>query len=530
MEILPTSRPLLRAVVLYLLIAGPVCFFWLGSTDVVTMEGIVADGARTMARTGDLAVPRLHGEIYSYKPPLAYWLALASFELFGTETEWTLRLPFALSGFAMGLAVLLLAGGPAPPRTALLCAVASVTGAVTLQKLHLAEFDVPLAAGVGVAAAVACRNLADRPRGALWPIGYLALAAGFLAKGAPALMFYAPGLLLAAVATRGIKRLFRPAHLAGVALFAGVVAGWLLAAYQAEGWGAFEQPIAEAREKGMTWSVETVVSTLAKPFVVWALFLPWTLLLPRSFGGAWSSGPARRMAIAAGSFAAAGVAVFMLVPATESRYLLPLAAPVGILCGLAAEPVLAAGGFRRRAIEVFALLVAAGAVAVALTADSTDLASRMLVTVAAAATLALVGRLAFRPDASRTGTLVVAVALLGWLAHVRGVEPHRAGSRSLKAMAAAFEAHLEPGEAVWTGPVDKGFHHSSLFFYLRRPVRTFSPEGGAADGPEPGDHVVFFSDEHRELMAHTPFGYEVLERRPHRRDELFLARVTDGER
>ncbi len=539
------TRPLFW-VLCYLLISGVICFFGLASIDVITMEGIVADGARHMVRVGEYTVPHLHGEIYSYKPPLAYWMALASCRLFGEETEWTLRFPFALSAMLMGLGVLLATVRVAGPRTGLLCAFASLTGVLTVQKLHLAEFDMPLAAGVGMAIAVACRILcAEQPRGGLWLIAYLALALGFLAKGVPALMFYAPGLLLAAVATRRHRELLKPGHLAGVLLFLVVVSAWLVGAFQAAGWQAFEQPIAEARDKGFTWSMAMVGSTLVKPFKVWALFLPWTLLLPASLrAGKWSSGPAWRMAVAAASFVAAGVMVFMTVPAAESRYLLPLAAPMGMLCGLAARYYPGASGTaRRRAVEVLALVVGLGAVAIALGVSSADFSSRVVL--AALATLILVrlgygwfrepSRSRFQAAAATTARgdlagvtaspgvpLLVAVAVLGWVIHTRGVEPHRAELRSLRAVAAAFEVHLEPESELWTGPVDRKFRHSSLFYYLRRPVRTCAADGG---GPVAGDHIVFFSDEHGELMRNVQFDYRIIERRSQRRYGYMLARV-----
>ncbi len=513
-------------ILLFLLAAAPICFLGLGATDVVTMEGIVADGARHMDRTHEYSVPHMHGEIFSYKPPLAYWLALASFRLFGEETEWTLRFPFALSGLLMGLAVLVLTSRVAGPKTGLLCAFASLTGALTIQKLHLAESEMPLAAGVGIATAVACRCLTDhRPRVGLWLIGYLALALAFLAKGVPAVMFYAPGLLLATWLTRRHKELLRPAHLAGVMLFVVVVSWWLVSAYQAAGWAAFEQPLAEAHDKGLTWNLSLLGLTLAKPLLAGVLFLPWSLLLPASFRSEkWSVEPVRRMALAAAAFVAAGVATFMIVPAGESRYLLPLTAPMGILCGLAAREVLGSGGdFRRRAIEVLTLLVALGVVAAALFTTSADAASRWLLLSLAVVTLALTVRGFFRRAAFSGIRLLVAVAVLGWLVHTRGVEPHRAGSRSLRAMAASFETHLDPGSELWTGPVDKNFRHSSLFFYLRRPVRTLAAESGS--GPRAGDYVVFFSDEHEELMTRTAFDYEIVERGQQRKEEFILARV-----
>ncbi len=552
------------AVLLFLLIATPISFLGLGAIDVITMEGIVADGARHMARTHEYAVPYLHGEIYSYKPPLAYWLALASFRLFGEETEWSLRFPFALSGLLMGLGVLLLTRRVAGSQAALLCALASMTGVLTIQKLHLAEWDMALTAGVGIAAAVACRNFAAQPRGGLWLVGYLALALAFLVKGAPALMFYAPGLLLAAWLTGRFKELFRVAHLAGVALFTLLAACWIASAYQAVGWAAFEQPLAEARDKGLTWNLSYLGSTLAKPLLAVVFFLPWTLLLPASFrSGAWRSEPIRRMALAAAAFAAAGVAVFMTVPADDSRYLLPVAVPMAMLCGLAARDVLpAAGGHRRRAIEVLALVVGLGALATAFGAEDASIASRWWLALCAAVTLAAVAR-GFLRSASPAVGLLAAVAILGWLAQTWIVGPHRASSRSLRGMAASFEAHMsaESGSprrgasetpprrgasetpprrgasetpprggadaTLWTAPVSKDYRHSSLFFYLRRPISTLSAEGS---GPQAGDYVVLFSDEHPELIAAAASAYQVVERRQQRGYEYVLARVREHER
>ena len=84
----------LRAEVLLLLGLAVVALAQLDLAPVVTMEGIVGSGARHMLREGSWAVPQLYGELYTFKPPLAYWLAAASFHLLG-ETVLALRLPFA---------------------------------------------------------------------------------------------------------------------------------------------------------------------------------------------------------------------------------------------------------------------------------------------------------------------------------------------------------------------------------------------------------------------------------------------------
>ena len=157
------------ALALYLVLAGPLCFWRLGATGLVSMEGMVSDGARHMIESGDWVVPRVYGEIYTYKPALAYWLAALPHSISDSPPEWLLRLPFAASGFAMGLLILTLIGRVAGPRTGLLCGIASVSTGLFIQKVRLAEYDTVIAAGVGVAVAAACCNLAKRrPTGFAW--------------------------------------------------------------------------------------------------------------------------------------------------------------------------------------------------------------------------------------------------------------------------------------------------------------------------------------------------------------------------
>lgn len=88
---------------------------------------------------------------------------------------------------------------------------------------RLAEFDIPLVAGVGIAVVLALDALtASESRPWNWFGAYLALLFAFLAKGVPALMFFGPGLLLAACVTSSWRRLFSVGHvLGGVELFDG---------------------------------------------------------------------------------------------------------------------------------------------------------------------------------------------------------------------------------------------------------------------------------------------------------------------
>ena len=525
-----TQRRWLTAVLSFFLVATPLVFWRLGAVDVVTMEGIVADGAREMARTGDLWVPRLHGEVYTYKPPLAYWLALVATGGETTTDAWSLRLPFALSGLLMAGVVLMAVGRRLGPVAGWVCAVASVTSILALQKFRLAEFDAPLAAGVGIASTLAMVELtADRPSRWRWPTVYLALALAFLAKGVPALMFFGPGLLIAALWTSSWRRLLSPAHLVGCSLFAAVVGLWLAAAWQGEGWGAFEQPLREANARGLTWSPEALAATLRKPIVLLGVFFPWTLALPlglRAQVRARWSPRARPLLRAAAGFTLGGLLTLMAVPATETRYLLPLAAPVGVLCGTLLYQAPATGRLRGLRCLTFGL----GALIVLLTPWAVTLGhlevpmthAWILMGVGALVALAALElhRLPLPPRLRATGAILACVLAL-WAMQLYASEPHRAHSRSLRGVAAEFEPHLDVSEPLWVGPVSGGFHHSSLLFYLRRPVRTF-----ALDQSPPLDAaVVLFSDEQPMRDGAPSFPHRLLVQEVQRGVRFALVRV-----
>ncbi len=69
-------------------------------------ESLYAEAAREMHASGDWVVPRVNGVEFLEKPPLNYWLAAASYRVFGVSPL-AARIPAALLGLAT---VLLVAG------------------------------------------------------------------------------------------------------------------------------------------------------------------------------------------------------------------------------------------------------------------------------------------------------------------------------------------------------------------------------------------------------------------------------------
>ena len=220
-----------------------------------------------------------------------------------------------------------------------------------------------------------------------------------------------------------------------------------------------------------------------------------------------------------------GTLALTIVPTTESLYFLPLAAPVGLLFGMAAH----AG--RRKTDEwriadgmlpILTGVLALSAFAVALGSWSVDLPMRAVATALGAGAVGLVLVVRKRPLASVRALLLLSCALSLWLVHTAILEPRRVEKRSLRSVAEAFRPHLAAGETLWTTPVRKGFHHSGLFFYLGRQVRTV----GRYARPAPGSALVIFSDEPAGRPDYVlPVEYTVVEKRRRYGVDFVLART-----
>ena len=64
-----------RRLLLVVALAAPLFAWRLGRPGFSDTEGMYAEPAREMVITGDWVTPRMNGEPFLTKPPLAYWLA-----------------------------------------------------------------------------------------------------------------------------------------------------------------------------------------------------------------------------------------------------------------------------------------------------------------------------------------------------------------------------------------------------------------------------------------------------------------------
>lgn len=509
----------------------------LGSTGLVRMEGMVAAIAEEMLRSGDFAVPRLYGEIYSYKPPLLYWLVAASVELTGSTTEWTVRLPSALSSLLLGLAMLFFVGRVAGSRAGAVAGIASFSSVLFLEKFRVAEFDAVLTAFVGVAVTAACYILSDdegsKGRPLVWGVCYLMLTAALLSKGLPALMAFVPGLILAALRNGRRRVLFGWAHLAGVALFAVLIGAYVWRAHAAAGWAPFLQPLEEASLRGGEWSLGAFGMTWLKPLLILAFFLPWSTVVlwglswHLSWGSAGATGGhrAERMTVAAYSFLIAGTAAFMCVPTHESRYYLPLAAPIAIIAGVTLDrgPIPHTG---RRLVTVLAgilglVTVMLGALPVLATPTTSGRLLLLVAGLAAASTSVWTAR---RRSRRLTAALMLS-SLCFWAAETQVFGPRRAEKRDQRQVALELSESLPAVDVLWTlGPAGTAGKYSGLLHYLGRRVRTFSP----VEGPPPGGICVLRTVDVEHMSPQHVARLQLIAQASGRRWDFALYRVAAG--
>jgi 4-amino-4-deoxy-L-arabinose transferase-like glycosyltransferase len=190
-------------------------------------EGRYAEIPREMLARGEWVVPYLHGEPYLDKPPLLYWMVMASYRVFGVH-DWAARLVPALAVHVGVLLTYLLGRRSIGERAAFWGALALALAPGFLSMGRLLIMDGVLATLVLLALLAAFEAVrAERLRRGWWILAALACGLGVLAKGPVALILVLPPLWLQRKLT---GKAVRPG-LAGWTGFASIVLAVILPWY-----------------------------------------------------------------------------------------------------------------------------------------------------------------------------------------------------------------------------------------------------------------------------------------------------------
>lgn len=203
----------------------------LGNRDLWgTVETEYAEVARETLVEGHWIVPHYAGEVYARKPPLYFWLmALASVPL-GDVTEFTARLPSALSALGTVLIVFLLGRELLGEGAGLLAALILASAPQYYKSACMVRIDMPLAFFATSSLAFFYFGLVYGKK--VYPLlGWFALALTFLIKG-PLVLGLVVVVVFSYLFSRGeLHRLKDTRPLPGAFVFILAILLWLLPAY-----------------------------------------------------------------------------------------------------------------------------------------------------------------------------------------------------------------------------------------------------------------------------------------------------------
>jgi 4-amino-4-deoxy-L-arabinose transferase-like glycosyltransferase len=311
----------------------------LGSLEIKGEEGRRILPAVAMLETGNYLVPQVGSEPYLRKPPLVNWLVAASFKLTGCRNEWTARLPSVLCVLSVALAFLTVARSSLGPTGSLFAALIWLVNFGMIEKGRLIEIE---ALYVSLfALALICWLSWWRQRQSpwlTWTLPWIFLGLGLLAKGPLHLLFFYAIVVGVLYAAGELRKLWHPAHVAGIILMLGIFAAWAVPYWQA---------MDDAR-LAQSWSGEFTGRLTASDFKLrsWLMniprglgyFLPWTLFLPLIPRVKWTSPAEQTMARAIAYGTAVPFLLVNLLPGALPRYSMPALVPA---CWLMAETLTA---------------------------------------------------------------------------------------------------------------------------------------------------------------------------------------------
>ncbi len=542
-----------RAIWVVLLAAAVVPYLLnLGATSIIDAnEAFYTETPREMLERGTWLESTFNYEPRYNKPPLSYWVVLASYHVFGVSL-WAARLPIAIgallmigTAFALGRAAFSVRAGW----------IAAVTLAATPRFFLFARrimIDVWSSMFLGLT--LLCFVLAetDPPRRRRWLLAmYVTAGLGVLTKGPiavviPALVF---GLyLLGRGRLRDLATLRLPT---GAAIVAAIVAPYYAALYARFGWDYIatffiRENLARYAEgvgapnRGPWFYLPVLFGDLYFP---WSLLLPVALVVLVPWGGllAWrrargagapaaaAAGPAE-VRLLLGLWIAGTVGFYSLSQAQQDLYILPVVTAAAALVAGLIDQVVGGGapararGWTRGSLALMAVVLGAlGAAAAWGLGDANGpihlagaRAGGVLLAAGAAVTVALLWR---RGELAATAAAAGSVIAVLWVLMTVSL-PDFERYKPVPRLAQVIETRPEPVPRVCTFKVAA----PSLVFYLRRHVDQLFDDQQliAYMAAEPGAYCIMRDNDLEAVRPRLPHPVTVVAGAPR-----FEARLRD---
>lgn len=325
-----------------LILAGTGYLLWLDRLPLRGEESRRARIAIEMIERGDFIVPRQQGEPFLSRPPLQNWLIAAVGLARESVDVWSIRLPSAAAMLLVAALVYGYGRTFLSPTGAFVAGLAWASAGQALELGRLGETEAVFSATVALSLLGWHWGWTRGwPRWLTWNVAGLAVAAGVLAKGPQAPVYFVSVVTLYLLWTGNWRELLRPAPWIAAAVAWGVVCLWLVPFWSSQGteavWRIFADDVG-MRFADSRWS--TIAAHLASyPWEIVGCLLPWSIPLAVFLRPAWRRllTPWPRPVVFLMMALAVTFPSCWLVPGARGRYYMPLYPCLALLAGLVAD-------------------------------------------------------------------------------------------------------------------------------------------------------------------------------------------------
>jgi 4-amino-4-deoxy-L-arabinose transferase-like glycosyltransferase len=325
----------LRAIASVTLLWAVIYLPALGSIAIKGEEGRRILPAVRMLETGNYIVPQVGSNPYYRKPPLVNWVVAASFKLFGVRTEWTARLPSALSVLAVAIAFVTVARATFGARGSIIAAMIWLTNIGIIEKGRLIEIEALYVSLCGLAIILWLSFfLQKKSPWLMWLPAAVFLGLGLLAKGPTHLLFFYGIVIVVLAYWKDWRVLVHPAHFVALAVMIGIAAAWAIPFAHA----TTSQVVIDkwsgqytGRLTGIDFKLLDWIQNIPRSLIY---FLPWLLLFPFTRFSKLPQQNEQRLARALAWGTAVPFLAVNLVPGGLARYSMPAIVPASWLLGM----------------------------------------------------------------------------------------------------------------------------------------------------------------------------------------------------
>jgi 4-amino-4-deoxy-L-arabinose transferase-like glycosyltransferase len=241
----PSRAAKQRPYTLLVLIGFAIIIFSIGLGGLALVgpdEPRYSEVAREMFSTGDYISPRLCGCLWFEKPVLLYWLAAASYHLFGVS-EFAARFPSFIAAILTMLFVYYGLKRAVSERLARAASLMFATSGLVIAYARVATPDISLTAAMSIAllSGYLAATSSGRARTVHWMLCFAAMGVAVLAKGLVGMALVIAILAVYFAAMRQSQFIRWQETLLGIIVFLVIAGTWYVPVTLEHGWGFIEE-------------------------------------------------------------------------------------------------------------------------------------------------------------------------------------------------------------------------------------------------------------------------------------------------